>query len=153
MWRKTLTAERRGEVVFYGKHAKPVISEGEIQSYYQAHMEQYKSAEQVQTRHILIMVPQGSDAKADAAAKAKAAVRPCGDDDKTQAHDLNGEGPTEALSPCAKSGAAARHATSAPKASLLVIFVLIAISHLGTSSRSTGSFRTSHLTPQPAFWH
>lgn len=52
--------------------AKPVISEGEIQSYYNAHLDQYKSAEQVQTRHILIMVPQGSDAKADAAAKAKA---------------------------------------------------------------------------------
>ena len=52
---------------------KPAVSDAEIQAYYQAHQEQYKTPEQVQTRHILIMVPQGSDAKADAAAKAKAA--------------------------------------------------------------------------------
>jgi len=51
---------------------KPMVSEAEIQGYYQAHLEQYKSPEQVQTRHILITVPRGADAKTEAAAKAKA---------------------------------------------------------------------------------
>jgi len=51
---------------------KPQVSDAEIQGYYQAHLEQYKTQEQVQTRHILIMVPRGADAKTEAAAKAKA---------------------------------------------------------------------------------
>ena len=51
---------------------KPQTSEAEIQAYYNSHLDQFKVAEQVQTRHILISVPKGADAKADAAAKAKA---------------------------------------------------------------------------------
>jgi peptidyl-prolyl cis-trans isomerase D len=54
-----------------GANAKP--SEAEIQAYYNANAKQYQVQEQVQTRHILITVPKGADAKTDAAAKAKAA--------------------------------------------------------------------------------
>lgn len=50
----------------------PQVSEAEIESYYNSHQEQYKTPEQVKTRHILITVPKGADAKTDAAAKAKA---------------------------------------------------------------------------------
>jgi len=52
---------------------KPQVSDADIQAYYQAHQEQYRVAEQVKTRHILIQVPKGADPKTDAAAKAKAA--------------------------------------------------------------------------------
>jgi peptidyl-prolyl cis-trans isomerase D len=51
---------------------KPTVSDAEVQSYYDAHKEQYQVKEQVKVRHILIAVPAGSDAKTDAAAKAKA---------------------------------------------------------------------------------
>ncbi len=50
----------------------PKVSDGEIAAYYSAHADEYKQPEQVKTRHILITVPKGADAKADAAAKAKA---------------------------------------------------------------------------------
>jgi peptidyl-prolyl cis-trans isomerase D len=52
--------------------AKPTVSDADIQAYYAAHADQYKTQEQVKTRHILISVPKGADAKTDAAAKAKA---------------------------------------------------------------------------------
>jgi peptidyl-prolyl cis-trans isomerase D len=51
---------------------KPQISDADVQAYYDAHKDQYQIKEQVKTRHILIAVPAGADAKADAAAKAKA---------------------------------------------------------------------------------
>jgi len=51
---------------------KPQASDAEVQSYYNSHLDQFKSPEQVQTRHILIAVPKGADAKTDDAAKAKA---------------------------------------------------------------------------------
>ena len=51
---------------------KPQTSDADIQAYYNAHQDAYKVQEQVKARHILIGVPQGSDAKTDAAAKAKA---------------------------------------------------------------------------------
>jgi len=51
---------------------KPAVSDTEVDAYYHANIAKYQTPEQVQTRHILIMVPRGSDAKADAAAKAKA---------------------------------------------------------------------------------
>ena len=51
---------------------KPAVSDQEIQAYYQANVAKYQTQEQVQTRHILIMVPRGADAKTDAASKAKA---------------------------------------------------------------------------------
>jgi peptidyl-prolyl cis-trans isomerase D len=44
----------------------------EIQQYYTAHQSEYSVPEQARARHILIKVDQGADAKADAAAKAKA---------------------------------------------------------------------------------
>jgi peptidyl-prolyl cis-trans isomerase D len=50
----------------------PAVSDADAQAYYQAHLDQYKTAEQVKTRHILISVAKGADAKTDAAAKAKA---------------------------------------------------------------------------------
>jgi len=50
----------------------PAVSDAEVQAYYNAHQDQYKTQEQVKTRHILITVPKGADAKTDAAAKAKA---------------------------------------------------------------------------------
>jgi peptidyl-prolyl cis-trans isomerase D len=52
---------------------KPAVSDAEIQAYYNHHQDQYQVKEQVKTRHILIQVPAGADAKTDAAAKAKAA--------------------------------------------------------------------------------
>ena len=51
---------------------KAPLSDADVQAYYTAHQEQYKVPEQVKTRHILITVPKGADAKTDAAAKAKA---------------------------------------------------------------------------------
>ena len=48
------------------------ITDGDVQAYYNAHLDQYKTPEQVKTRHILISVAKGADAKTDAAAKAKA---------------------------------------------------------------------------------
>jgi peptidyl-prolyl cis-trans isomerase D len=44
----------------------------EIQQYFNAHQSEYEIPEQARSRHILIKVPAGSDAKTDAAAKAKA---------------------------------------------------------------------------------
>ena len=44
----------------------------EIQAYYNAHQSEYSTPEQARSRHILIKVNQGADAKTDAAAKAKA---------------------------------------------------------------------------------
>jgi peptidyl-prolyl cis-trans isomerase D len=51
---------------------KPVVSDAEIQAYYNVHQDQYKTAAQLKTRHILISVAKDADAKTDAAAKAKA---------------------------------------------------------------------------------
>ena len=51
---------------------KPQVSDADLQAYYNAHQDTYAVKEQVKARHILISVPQGSDAKTDAAAKAKA---------------------------------------------------------------------------------
>jgi peptidyl-prolyl cis-trans isomerase D len=51
---------------------KPKVADADILAYYNAHKDQYIVKEQVKTRHILIAVPAGSDAKTDAAAKAKA---------------------------------------------------------------------------------
>lgn len=44
----------------------------QIQQYYNAHQAEYSVPEQARSRHILISVPAGADAKTDAAAKAKA---------------------------------------------------------------------------------
>jgi peptidyl-prolyl cis-trans isomerase D len=44
----------------------------EIHQYYNAHQSEYATPEQAKSRHILIKVAPGADAKADAAAKAKA---------------------------------------------------------------------------------
>jgi peptidyl-prolyl cis-trans isomerase D len=51
---------------------KPQVSDADVLAYYNAHKDQYAVKEQVKTRHILIAVPAGADAKADAAGKAKA---------------------------------------------------------------------------------
>ena len=51
---------------------KAQVSDAEIAKYYSEHQDQYKVPEEVKTRHILITVPKGADAKTDAAAKAKA---------------------------------------------------------------------------------
>jgi peptidyl-prolyl cis-trans isomerase D len=51
---------------------KPQVSDAEIQAYYTAHQAEYKTEEQVKTRHILITSKTGADAQTDAAAKAKA---------------------------------------------------------------------------------
>ena len=51
---------------------KPQATDAEVQSYYNQHLAQFQVKEQVKVQHILIAVPPGSDAKADAAAKAKA---------------------------------------------------------------------------------
>jgi peptidyl-prolyl cis-trans isomerase D len=51
---------------------KPAVSDAEVQAYYNAHQAQYKTEEQVKTRHILIASKAGADAASDAAAKAKA---------------------------------------------------------------------------------
>jgi peptidyl-prolyl cis-trans isomerase D len=50
----------------------PQPSQQQIQQYYQAHQSEYAVPEQARSRHILISVPAGADAKTDAAAKAKA---------------------------------------------------------------------------------
>jgi len=51
---------------------KPTVTDAEIQAYYNAHQDQYKTPAQLKTRHILISVAKDADAKTDAAAKAKA---------------------------------------------------------------------------------
>jgi peptidyl-prolyl cis-trans isomerase D len=51
---------------------KAAVSDGEVQAYYSGHQAQYKTEEQVKTRHILITSKMGADAATDAAAKAKA---------------------------------------------------------------------------------
>jgi peptidyl-prolyl cis-trans isomerase D len=51
---------------------KPAVTDAEVQAYYAAHQAQYKTEEQVKTRHILITSRAGADAQTDAAAKAKA---------------------------------------------------------------------------------
>jgi peptidyl-prolyl cis-trans isomerase D len=51
---------------------KGAVSDTAIQAYYSAHQDQYNVPQEVKTRHILIAVPKGADAKTDAAAKAKA---------------------------------------------------------------------------------
>jgi peptidyl-prolyl cis-trans isomerase D len=48
------------------------VTDADVQTYYAGHQDQYKTPEQVKTRHILISVAKGADAKTDAAAKAKA---------------------------------------------------------------------------------
>jgi peptidyl-prolyl cis-trans isomerase D len=50
----------------------PQPTQQEIQAYYNQHKDEYSSPEQARSRHILIAVPAGADAKTDAAAKAKA---------------------------------------------------------------------------------
>ena len=50
----------------------PQPSQQEIQQYYSAHQTEYQEPEQARSRHILIPVAAGADAKTDAAAKAKA---------------------------------------------------------------------------------
>jgi peptidyl-prolyl cis-trans isomerase D len=50
----------------------PQPSQQEIQQYFNAHQSEYQVPEQAKSRHILISVPNGADAKTDAAAKAKA---------------------------------------------------------------------------------
>jgi peptidyl-prolyl cis-trans isomerase D len=44
----------------------------QIEDYYNAHLSEYQTPEEVRSRHILISVAPGADAKTDAAAKAKA---------------------------------------------------------------------------------
>jgi peptidyl-prolyl cis-trans isomerase D len=51
----------------------PQPSQQEIQQYFNAHQSEYSVPEQARSRHILIKVAAGADAKTDAAAKAKAA--------------------------------------------------------------------------------
>jgi peptidyl-prolyl cis-trans isomerase D len=50
----------------------PQPTQQQIQQYFTAHQSEYSVPEQARSRHILITVPAGSDAKTDAAAKAKA---------------------------------------------------------------------------------
>ncbi len=50
----------------------PQPSQQQIQEYYNDHLSDYSVPDQARSRHILISVPQGADAKTDAAAKAKA---------------------------------------------------------------------------------
>ncbi len=50
----------------------PAVSDADAQAYYQSHVDQYKTPQQVKTRHILIAVAKGADAKTDADAKSKA---------------------------------------------------------------------------------
>src|SRR3984885_2748043 len=50
----------------------PQPTQAEIQAYFNAHQNEYSTPEQARSRHILITVPAGADAKTDAAAKAKA---------------------------------------------------------------------------------
>jgi peptidyl-prolyl cis-trans isomerase D len=51
---------------------KPQVTDAEVQAYYAAHQADYKTDEEVKTRHILINAKAGADAQTDAAAKAKA---------------------------------------------------------------------------------
>jgi peptidyl-prolyl cis-trans isomerase D len=51
---------------------KQPVTDADIQAYYTQHAAEYKTDEQVKTRHILINAPTGTDAKTDEAAKAKA---------------------------------------------------------------------------------
>src|SRR5215469_4300912 len=51
---------------------KPAVSDADVLAYYNQHKDQYQVKDQVKVKHILIAVQPGSDAKADAAAKAKA---------------------------------------------------------------------------------
>jgi peptidyl-prolyl cis-trans isomerase D len=51
---------------------KPQVTGADVQKYYNDHKADYHVDQQVKVRHILIQVPQGADAKTDAAAKAKA---------------------------------------------------------------------------------
>jgi peptidyl-prolyl cis-trans isomerase D len=48
------------------------VSDAEVQAYYNSHLAEYKTEEQVKTRHILISSKAGADAQSDNAAKAKA---------------------------------------------------------------------------------
>ncbi len=50
----------------------PQPTQPQIQAYYTAHLSEYSVPEQAKSRHILIKVAPGADAKTDAAAKAKA---------------------------------------------------------------------------------
>ena len=50
----------------------PQPSQQEIQQYYNSHQSEYQVPQEATSRHILVSVPNGADAKADAAAKAKA---------------------------------------------------------------------------------
>jgi peptidyl-prolyl cis-trans isomerase D len=50
----------------------PQPTQQEIKAYFAAHQSEYSTPEQARSRHILIKVPAGADAKTDAAAKAKA---------------------------------------------------------------------------------
>jgi peptidyl-prolyl cis-trans isomerase D len=50
----------------------PQVSQSEVQQYFQQHQSEYSVPEQARSRHILIKVAAGADAKTDAAAKAKA---------------------------------------------------------------------------------
>jgi len=50
----------------------PQPSQQEIQSYYNAHQSEYQVPEQARSRHILVKLAAGADAKTDAAAHAKA---------------------------------------------------------------------------------
>jgi len=50
----------------------PQVNQAEIQQYFQQHQSEYSVPEQARSRHILIKVAAGADAKTDAAAKAKA---------------------------------------------------------------------------------
>jgi len=50
----------------------PQPTQQQIQQYYTAHQSEYSVPQQAKSRHILIQVPAGADAKTDAAAKAKA---------------------------------------------------------------------------------
>jgi peptidyl-prolyl cis-trans isomerase D len=51
---------------------KPQVTDADVQSYYNSHLAEYKTDEQVKTRHILITSKAGADAQTDNAAKAKA---------------------------------------------------------------------------------
>ncbi len=50
----------------------PKLTDADVQAYYSAHAADFKVPEEVKTRHILLTVPKGADAKVDAAAKGKA---------------------------------------------------------------------------------
>ncbi len=50
----------------------PQVSDAELQQYYNAHQKDYSTPDQVKVRHILIKTAPGTDAKADAEARAKA---------------------------------------------------------------------------------